>query len=141
MTLPIQHPFWAELAIVFSVTALTMVWVHARALRIVSPEVVAKLGSPRVRRDSAVAAGFLALVAGLVASVVYLRWADYSPDFAAWMFALLGLGGGLVLSLVAIVLGTRQRIRGGAEMVVLNVVWAVAYGVLLPRAAVWWAGG
>lgn len=141
MALPIQHPFWAELLLVFLVTAITIVWVHARADHIVSPEVASALGMVRVRRDSALAAGFLALVAGLVASVVYLRWAALSPEFAARMFLILGLGCGLVLSVSAMVLSARKRMRGGLEMVVLNLVWAASYGYLLPKAAVWWAAG
>jgi hypothetical protein len=138
MTLPISHPFWPELIVVLAVTAFTALFVHARAHRIVAEEVVSDRGIVRVRRDMAVTAASLALVAGLLASILFLRWFALSRPLATWAFLVFGLGAALFLSVSAIVLGARRRMRGSLEMVVLTLVWAAAYGYLLPTLTSWW---
>lgn len=141
MALPIHHPFWAQILVVFVVAGLSALLVYARAERIMTPETVASLGLMRVRRDSALSAAFLALAFGIFASVVHVRWASLSPEVASRAFLIAGVGFGVVLSILALVLSARKRMRGAREVILLNALWAFAYGYVLPSAAVWWAGG
>lgn len=140
MTLPIQHPFWVEIIVVFAVSAISAALVYARADRIITPEIVASRGLARVRRDSALAGAFLAMVVGIFVSVLYSRWASASPELASRSFLVGGVAVGIVFSLLAMVLTAKKRMRGAREVIVLNFIWALAYGYLLPNAVIWWAG-
>ncbi len=140
MTLPIHHPFWIEIVLVFAVMVVSAVVVYARADHIVAREILKLRGISRVRRDSAAAGAGLALVAGVVASAVYSYWIARAPSLAPTVFLFGAVVVGVALSALALVLAFRRHMRGAGEVIALNVIWAVAYGWLLPLAVVWWTG-
>lgn len=130
MTLPIDHPFWLTLLVVVPVAVVSGILIHRRGERLASA-----LGSAafdRVRSEGAFAVGILAAGFGSLLSIGYAAFSARFPSLAPLAFIGGSFGIAALLSLLALRWSVRMRLLDARELVALNVLWAVAYGVLIP---------
>lgn len=131
MALPVHHPLWLSLCIIIPVSIASGVLVRAHALELARGRAAA-VSSRNDRSDGALAFALLSAFVGVVLSLTYVFLAGRFPAATRWLFLASAALLGTCLSVIALRLSQRMRIGGARELVALNMLWTVAYGVMLP---------
>lgn len=117
--------------VILPVTLLSAAVAYLRAERMASPGQVALKGLSAVRRASVFIWLTGGLIAGLLFSLLYLRIAGSWRD-APLIYMELAIASVFLLSLLAIIVCPMFRKNCAIEYVVLNVIWGLGYGGVLP---------
>jgi hypothetical protein len=132
MALPPHHPFWLALLVVLTVAAISAVLVYARVNHMVKSAMGASFGTRRSRLNASVGMAGAALLVGGAATGLYLallaRWSELAPG----LYLGFAIGGVLVIGAALLRNGARSGMRGIPELITLTIVWALAYGLVLP---------
>jgi hypothetical protein len=135
MALPPHHPFWAALLVTLAVAVLSSALVYARADRIVSGMTAAEFERRRLRRVASRGIAGSALLFGAAGSGLFIALQTHRPDLAVGLFHVASVAAAVLLSAAAVRLRVRAGLRGVPELVALNLLWATAFGWVMPELA------
>jgi hypothetical protein len=119
----------APLVVVVSLVVAAVAYV--RTDRLASPEAVAEHGRASAARRDAIGFGVLTLVAGGVTASLF-EWLNGFWGPTRIVFAALGIGVAIALSVAAAVVRPKVGLGGVQEVAVMNLLCGLAYGIGLP---------
>lgn len=120
------------MVVIVPVALLTGLIVSVRIDQIAEPEKIREQGLETVRAEDSRGFGFIAVMFGLAAALVYVWLASRWPAAATNLFLALGLGLAVILSVAAAVVRPRAGLGGVGEVVALNMIWGLGYGWVMP---------
>lgn len=120
------------LSVIVPVALLTGALVYLRPLQLVEPTKIEMKGVEAAAREYAFASVLLTLAAGLLVTLLYVGLAYRYPDSAAKIYLMLGVVLAAALSMAAAIVRPRLHMRGVFEIILLNILWGVSFGWLLP---------
>lgn len=104
---------------------------YLRNDRLADPETVARYGPAATARRDAIGFGVLTLVVGVLAALLF-SWLDGFWGPTRVVFAALGIGLAVALSVSAAIVRPKVGLGGVGEVTTLNLLCGVAYGIGLP---------
>lgn len=127
-----QNPF--PLIIIFIVASVTALIVYQRTPQIAGEEEINQEGLTKTRRLFTIAFPASAVLFGVVITVAYdftaSRWPSVAQPLFFWGSLLLAL----FLSISAAIIRPREGMGGISEVIALNFLWGIGYGIVLPYA-------
>jgi hypothetical protein len=117
--------------LIITVSAIAAMIAYVRTDHLADPATVEERGRLAAARRDAVGFGLLALVLGTLAALLF-SWLDSFWDPTRAVFAALGIGAAVALSIAAAIVRPKVGLGGVREVAALNVLCGVAYGVALP---------
>ena len=125
-----QNPF--PLIIIFIIAAVTALIVYQRTPQIAAKEEIDQEGLSNTRKLFTFAFTAGAILFGVVVAVAYDFIAGRWPSLAQPLFFWAGLGTGTIFSLAAAIVRPREGMGGVPEVIALNLLWGLGYGIVLP---------
>ena len=122
--------------VILPVTLLSVAVAYLRAGRMASLDQVSLKGLPAVRRESVFAWLAGGLIVGLLFSLLYL-WMAGSWRDAPLIYMELAVASVFLLSLLAVIACPMLKKNCALEYVLLNVIWGLGYGGVLPLLITW----
>jgi len=125
-----QNPF--PLIIILIVAAVTALIIYQRTPQIAGEEEINEEGLSRTRQLFTFAFTASAVLFGVAVVVTYDFIASRWPSIAQPLFFLGGVVTAGIFSLAAAVVRPREGMGGVPEIIALNFLWGLGYGVVLP---------
>jgi hypothetical protein len=122
--------------VILPVTLISAAVAYLRADRMASSNQVSSKGLPAVRKANVFAWLTGGLIAGLLFSLLYLRMAD-SWHNAPLIYMESAVASFFLLSLLAVIACPMLKKNCAPEYVLLNVIWGLGYGGVLPLLITW----
>lgn len=104
---------------------------YVRTDRLAAPDAVAEHGPAAAARRDAIGFGVITLVAGGIAALLY-HWLEGVWSPTRIVFAALGIGVAIGLSVTAAIVRPKVGLGGVREVTAMNLLCGIAYGVGLP---------
>ena len=125
-----QNPF--PLIIILIVAAVTALIIYQRTPQIAGEEEINEEGLSRTRQLFTFAFTASAVLFGVAVVVSYDFIASRWPSIAQPLFFLGGVVTAGIFSLAAAIVRPREGMGGVPEVIALNLLWGLGYGVVLP---------